>query len=242
MRALLVLALVLLSSQASLAETLRVAVAANFRMTLAELAPLYEAQSGDALAISVGSSGALTSQILQGAPFDVFLSADAAYPDRLIEAARAARDSRLVYAIGRLAVVSRPGAGDGPGALQTATRIALANPATAPYGRAAMQILDGLKAKGARIEARLVHARNVSGALAAFETQAVDAAFIASSMISEQADRSFWRPEPALYPALSQVAVAIEPQANSAAAARFLEFMSSAPARRVISAHGYGLD
>ncbi len=126
-------------------EPVRVAVATNFRTVFEELAAGFETASGVEVSISAASTGKLYAQIVQGAPFDVFLAANAEAPARLEAAGLARAGSRTTYALGRLALWSREaGRVDGGGRVLedgSFERLALANPRLAPYGRAAMEVL-----------------------------------------------------------------------------------------------------
>jgi len=146
------------------AEPVRVAVAANFLATAEALAREWEAASGEAVVLAGGSSGQLYAQIANGAPFDLFLAADAERPALLVEKGLAIRS--FPYAVGRLALCG-PGSRRGTARLEemaaTDGRLALANPALAPYGLAAVEALERL---GLRrdLEARLVYGESVAQA------------------------------------------------------------------------------
>jgi len=130
------------------AAELHVAVAANFFGPLQKLAPMFEQASGNQLLISSGSSGQLYTQIKQGAPFDVFLSADSEKPQLLENEGLAIAGSRFTYAVGALVLWSaKPGLVDNSGKVLQAQQyrfIGVANPQTAPYGTAAQQVLTKL--------------------------------------------------------------------------------------------------
>ena len=125
------------------AGEVRVAVAANFLATLKALALDYEQQSGDRLVISGASSGKLYAQIVNGAPYDVFLSADQHFSEKLVQQGKALSETRFVYATGVLVLWSAEETPLDETRLTSAEvkRVALANPAIAPYGTAAKQAL-----------------------------------------------------------------------------------------------------
>ncbi|MEL6478824.1 MAG: molybdate ABC transporter substrate-binding protein, partial [Pseudomonadota bacterium] len=231
MRAVIVVFFALIPFQALNAEPLRVAVAANFRHVIEELAPLFREGGGPALAVSAGSTGSLAAQILQGAPFDLFLAADEETPARLIAEGRAVAGSQTVYAIGRLAIVfANPPGGELPDALLAARRVAIANPATAPYGRAAGEAIAALGLTEA-LEDKLVRLRNVSAAMAAVESGAVEAAFVAHAAVIARPGHAFSLVDQTSHQPLRQTAVTLSASGDPAAAAAFLAFLTSAEAR-----------
>ena len=195
---------------AARAGEVTVAVAASFAGVLAELSARFEAAEGHHVVVVVGSSGKLASQILNGAPFDIFLSADVARPDALIERGVATANDRFTYAIGRLALWSADPtrlAGGGEAYLKGGDdgRVAIANPKLAPYGTAAMQTLKGLGLDQA-MAPRLVYGENVGQAFALARSGAAAVAFVAWSeaLSPEGAKGSWWlvpeRPASAVAP------------------------------------------
>src|SRR5262245_44998419 len=129
-------------------RTVHVALAANFANVQAQLAQRFTARTGDSVRASTGATGQLYAQIKNGAPFDVLLAADAERPRRLEEEGLAVRESRFTYAIGRLALYAprlKATQSAGPELLAgNVSHIAIANPETAPYGAAALQVLRSL--------------------------------------------------------------------------------------------------
>ncbi|MEM7506139.1 MAG: molybdate ABC transporter substrate-binding protein [Pseudomonadota bacterium] len=225
------------------AETLRVAVAANFRDTLLELQPIFESESGDRLTISAGSTGVLTNQITLGAPFDILLAADTERPAYLIAEGHALGDSLKTYALGRLALITPHAVQireDIRAQLLDAKRIAIANPKTAPYGAAALQVLDAMGV-GEAIAPRLVLARNASGALASLRSGAAEVGFVALSALHDQED-PHWLVPADMHAPLRQQAVILNRAGQSQGAKRLMAFLTSEPARDIIAAHGYGLE
>lgn len=163
------------------AVTLNVAVAANFAQPLAIIADSYFAKTGHRIHITVGSSGALFAQIVHGAPFDVFLSADAKRPEALVEQGLAEFNDVVTYARGQLALI---GAGSsGLNALPEAsdsTRIAIADPRLAPYGLAAQEFLTGM-GLWEHMGSRLIRGSNIQQTLQFWQTGNVQLALIAAS-------------------------------------------------------------
>jgi molybdate transport system substrate-binding protein len=223
-------------------DTIRVAVASNFADTAAALGLAFESNDESRVSLSSGSTGKLYAQIVNGAPFDVFLAADAERPRLLEDSGNAVLGSRFTYAIGALVVWS-PTATDCIAALHDAHagRIAIANPATAPYGRAARDFLVGIDAwDGA--EPRVVYGQNVLQALQFAATGNVSLAIIPRT----HAWRASMPPASciaevpaAAHSPLVQQAVLIN--ADSGGARRFFEFLQSNTARRMIERSGYGV-
>lgn len=210
------------------AEPLRIAVASNFQSALAAVEDGF---AGDVEA-SYGSSGLLYAQIVQGRPFDLFLSADAARPRALVDDGRA--KSPATYATGRLVLFVNDGT-PGPAWLSADRRIALANPETAPYGRAATQTLARLNTTP-----KQVTALNVAQAFHFASSGAADGAFAALAQVISQdvpAERYWIVPED-LHTPIEQVAVVLNGP-NEARAQKFLDYLGSAAARTIIRQAGY---
>src|SRR5690242_7144799 len=145
----LALAVLLAAAPASAAET-QVAVAANFTEPAKEIAAAFKAATGHTATLSFGASGQFYAQIAHGAPFEVFLSADAERPQQAEREGLGVAGSRFTYALGQLALYSKtPGLVDGHGAVLGKARafdkLAIADPATAPYGVAAVETMQKLK-------------------------------------------------------------------------------------------------
>lgn len=167
----------------AVADEVRVAVAANFRATLAQLVETYTATSGHQVIVSAGSTGKLYAQLMNGAPYDVLLAADTERPKLLEQNNLAVAGSRFTYAMGRLMLCGND--------LDTADvsrwlrgpavrKIALANPRHAPYGQAAVQALAELQLQD-QVNDKLIRGENISQALQFLLTGNADAAFIARS-------------------------------------------------------------
>ncbi len=210
------------------------AVAANFRPTMDALAPVFSALHRHTVQISSASTGTLHAQIVHGAPFDIFLSADAARPQRLDE--RGLSHERFTYAIGRLALWI-PGS-DAPKLAdlsQLAGNLAIANPATAPYGAAAQHILDISQAPQPM---RLIHGNSVSQAFQFVDTGNAEAGLVALSLLLARSTPSMEYSEVrgSMHPPLVQQAVRLT---DGPHAVEFTRFMQSPTARRIIQDHGY---
>ena len=156
------LGVTLLFSASSFAEPLRIAVASNFTSPIQKLAPLFEQETGVKVALSFGSSGKFFAQIQHGAPFDVFLSADQAKPNKLIKKGLALKENQIIYAKGVLALWSATSKSIKPieKALSSARKIAIANPKLAPYGKAAEETLKSLTLWSS-VQSKLVQGENI---------------------------------------------------------------------------------
>lgn len=239
-RSLIALVLLVFSSALTAAEA-RVAVAANFAAPMKVLAMRFEAQSGHRLALSFGASGQLFAQIVHGAPFQVFLSADEDKPRRLEARGLAVPGSRFTYALGRLVLWS-PRAGDDPRARLAAgefRRLALANPKIAPYGAAARDWLQGV-GLWARLRGRLAMGQSVTQAFQYARAGQADLALVAAAQVRD-AGGTVW-PVPAdRHRPLRQEAVLLARGADDAAARALLDYLRSPAARSLIAEFGYAL-
>ena len=241
-------ALALLSALPVAAAELKIAVAANFHSTLQTLAPRFKEASGHDVIISVASSGALTTQILNGAPFDVFLSADVARPETLENKGYTIEGSRFVYALGvpvlwspREDVVDADGAVIERGDFR---HLAIADPRLAPYGAAPEEILRERGVLGAIDAAgRLVRGQSIGQTYGQVASGAAALGFVALSQIKidEGIPGSYWIPPTESYPPIAQAAVVLKRADDVAAAKQFLEWLRNAEAREVIKAAGYGI-
>lgn len=242
------MATLLLGAPAARAAELHVAVAANFLGTLQKLAEPYQAASGNTLSISAGSSGQLLAQIRQGAPFDLFFSADAERPRQLETQGLAVPGSQFTYAVGSLVLWSpRAGVIDGGAAvLQSGQfqRLAIAAPGSAPYGAAAQQVLTslGLWDRFNR-QHKIVVGESITQAWQFAASGNASLAFVALSQVigaGGHISGSSWLPPQGLYTPLSQDAVILKRTSEGAAAQNFEQWLKSAPqASRILLAAGY---
>lgn len=241
-RAWLLLLLLIATLPALAAEPLRVAAASDLTYVMAELAAGYERQAGTPVRLTFGSSGNFYSQIANGAPFDVFLSADVEYPRRLEQAGLA--EAPLVYGRGRLALWARrggPQVGRGMQGLLDARRIAIANPQHAPYGRAAVAALRHFGVYD-RLRDRLVLGENVSQAAQFVESAAAEAGLLALSLALApplRAKGDHWVVPEDAHPPLEQAAAVIAKSPRREAARAFLRYLQSDAAREVLRRHGF---
>jgi molybdate transport system substrate-binding protein len=241
--------LVLLASCAA-GQEITVAAAADMNAVLPELAARYTKQTAQVVKLSFGSSGNLTNQIRNGAPFDVFFSADEEYPKQLVADGLAVGDSLYRYAVGRLVLwVPKESALDlqklGMMALLDASvkKIAIANPQHAPYGRAAEA---ALKDSGIyhQVAGRLVLGENVAQAAQFVESGNAQAGLIALSHALSPAIKNsgrYWTVPLDSYPTLNQAAVTLTRSKSQEAARKFLEFVRGPEAVSLLETYGFSL-
>ena len=239
-----------LLAPAASAQKLTVAAAADLRFALDDLAKQFRAEHPKIdLAITYGSSGNFFAQIQNGAPFDVFLSADIDYPRRLIAAGLAAKDSVFRYAIGGIVIWVPAGSPLDPVALGMRTleapsvrHIAIANPQHAPYGRAAEAALRSLGVYD-RVSPKLVLGENVAQTFEFVQSGAAEVGIVALSLVLAPAARGhgqYWEIPQNAYPKIEQGGL-ILPRAPSALAAEFRAFLVSEPARRILKEYGFAV-
>lgn len=227
-------------------EPVYVAVAANFAETARTLGERFSALSNIKVVVSSASSGQHYAQISNGAPFDIFLSADQVYAEKLEANGLVVPLSRFTYATGRLVLVSYMELSEplSEGYLRSKSfrRIAIANPRLAPYGAAAQTVLEKLNVWN-DVQERVVRAENVQQALQFLVTGNVDVAFVALSQAISGAisPRRMWRIPTQWYPTLNQDAVLLMRAKNNSDARAFYQFLSTPLARATIDAAGYGL-
>ena len=223
------------------AEEFLVAVAANFRDTAVEIAQEFNEQTGHRMASSYGSTGQLFAQIVQGAPFDVFLAADRDRPREAVEAGAAVAGSRITYAIGRIVLVGTEVASPvGPDVLRHRQfeRLAIAEPRTAPYGRAAMETLRALGLMDS-ISDRIVRGQSVTHAYHLVRSGNAELGFVALAQARVAAQGAYWTVPDELHAPIRQDAVLLEHGADSEAAKSFMAFLQSSVARVILARHGY---
>ena len=229
---------------AAQAESAIVAVASNFTAVAEELAAAFKAETGHDLVLSFGASGALYAQITQAAPFDVFLSADAARPAKAEADGFAVAGTSFTYAIGKLVLLSA-GADitDGEAALRRGDykKLSIADPVTAPYGAAALQVLDRLGI-AAEVTPKLVTGANIAQALQFVETGNAELGFVAASQVGETPATQLWLVPAAFYAPILQDAVLLRTGEANPAASAFLDYLKSDAGKAIITAGGYGVE
>jgi len=229
------------------AADVQVAVAANFAAPVARIAEVFERQTAHHAVVVIGSTGQLYAQIKNGAPFEILLAADAATPKRLEDEALAVAGQRFTYATGKLVLYStRPGYVDGQGEVLrngNFAHLALANPATAPYGTAGQQALRALGLLEA-VRPRIVQGESIGQTFEFVVSGNAELGFVALSQAappSRPQTGSMWLVPQELYAPILQDAVLLKPGEGHEAALAFLRFLRSDPARAIIRAYGYGV-
>jgi molybdate transport system substrate-binding protein len=222
------------------AADIHVACASNFTLTLEKLADAFERDQPHRLRLSSGSTGKLYAQIRNGAPFDIFLSADRERPALLHQ--EGLTDAPFTYAIGRLALYAPKGE---PRALLERgefKHLAIANPQTAPYGAAARSVLEGMQRWDA-LQPRLVIGENIGQAFQFVHSGNAELGFVALAQIRvlHVAPEHYWLVPAEQHASLEQDAVLLRGSRAPDAARAFLEFLKSGPARQIIEREGYGV-
>ena len=230
------------------AEEGRVAVASNFLSTMKILAGNFKLHTNHRIIVISGSSGKLYAQIQHGAPFDVFFSADQRRPALLEKEGFAIKGSRFPYAVGRLTLWSPEGQMIGRDARTTLAQVtfshlAIANPKTAPYGRAAKQTLKTLGLWD-QTRDRLVQGENIGQTFQFVSSRNAELGFVALTQVlslTSNSKGSRWDVPPTLHDPLIQEAVLLTYGEHKASAKAFLKFIQTRPALAVIRQQGYGL-
>lgn len=227
------------------ADEVYVAVASNFSKPLQAIAEKFKAASGHELKISAGATGKLYAQIANGAPFEVFLSADSKTPTKLVEEKLAEADSQFTYAFGKLVLwSSTEGYVDDKGeVLSTGAfkHLAIANPKTAPYGEAGMAVMEKLGLTAA-ITPKLVTGENITQTFDFVSTGNAELGFVALSQVQQDGklkSGSAWIVPAEMYQPMAQDAVLLTKGKDNAAAQALLEFLKGEEAQTIISSYGY---
>ncbi len=224
-------------------ESVIVAAASNLDRAIPRLVEDFEAASGIKAVVSLGSTSNLTQQIENGAPFDVFLSADAAHIDKLIAGGFAEAASKYVYARGRLALWIRknsPLALTGPEALldPSVKYVSIANPAFAPYGMAAEQALDRLGYSD-QLKGKIVYAQSISMTQQYAASGNADIAVTALSLTNDS-DGKTYELDAALYEPIEQALAVLVTALHKNSANTFVAYMKEPRARAILNEFGYG--
>ena len=226
------------------AEQATVAVAANFAWPMGELEALFEADGVHELTVSSGSTGQLYAQIVNGAPYDLFLAADGERPRRLAEAGLG--NAPFAYALGRLALWTRePRFTEGLTvdvlAGSNFDRLAIANPRLAPYGVAARDTLQAL-GLWESLQAKIVFGENVGQAFAMAETRNAELGLVALSAAVAYPGGAAYVTVPAEYHGpIRQDAILLNRGRGNPAALAFIDFLRGTAARRIIAETGFEL-
>ena len=234
------------SPSASVGPTLRIAAASDLRFALDEIFTSFRAANPNIrVEATYGSSGTFFAQIREGTPFDVFLSADSEYVRRL--AGEDLSEAPFPYAVGRLALVVRKDSGLDPKGLgdllksPAVRRIAIANPAHAPYGRAAEAALTTWRVRDL-VAAKLVLGDSVSQAAQFVDSGAAQAGLVALALArAKSADLAFAEVPESAHPPLDQAGVILKRTAALEAARAFRNYLTGETGRTILSRYGFGL-
>lgn len=228
------------------AQPLRIAVAANAQFVMEKLRTEFQKKAGISVESIVSSSGKLTTQIQQGAPFDVFLSADMSYPETLYKEGLT-QSAPAIYAYGTLVLWTTgkwPLANDLKVLQNPVVRhIAIANPAKAPYGEAAESVLKKANMLEA-IRSKIVYGESISQVNQYILSGSAEMGFTAKSVVLDSTlnNRGRWIELPnRSYSPIAQGVVVLKRTTQSKAAQQFVQFLRSSTARRILQKYGYRL-
>jgi molybdate transport system substrate-binding protein len=243
----LIVTCLLLACRVVSAQDLTVAAASDLQSALPAIASEFEKQTGQHVRLTYGSSGNFFTQIENGAPFDIFLSADIEYPRRLEQTGQAERGSLYEYANGRLVLWTRMDSGidvrRGLTVLMEARvrRIAIANPEHAPYGRAATAALrhEGLYE---RVRPKFVLGENISQAAQFAQSGSADVGIVALALALSptlKASGVYVGIPESWYPPIEQAAVVLASSRHKLLARRFIDYLKSPDSVRILQSYGF---
>jgi molybdate transport system substrate-binding protein len=228
---------------------IRVAAAADLQFAMQDVAAQFEKQTGTKMDVTYGSSGNFFSQLQNGAPFDLFFSADIGYPRKLEAASLAEPGTFYEYAVGRIAIWLPADASVDVARLgwkslldQSVKKIAIANPEHAPYGRAAVVALQkaGIYKQ---VKSKLVYGENISQAAQFVQSGNAQAGIVAMSLAVSPGmkEGKRWEIPPDMHPAIEQAAIVLKSSKNKVSAKAFLEFVKSEAGRATLAKDGFTL-
>ncbi|MGA2420522.1 MAG: molybdate ABC transporter substrate-binding protein [Candidatus Acidiferrum sp.] len=237
-------------AQTPTAQTIKIAAAADLQFAMPDLVQQFAKSSNAKIDVIYGSSGNFFSQLQNGAPFDVFFSADMDYAKKLDAAGLVENGTLTRYAVGRLVLWTPPSsagdvAKDGWKTLLDARveKIAVANPEHAPYGRAAVAALHRAGIYD-QIKSKLVYGENISQAAQFAQSGSAQAGLVALSLALSPGmkDGKWWEVPADAYPPIEQGAVVLKSSGNKAAARAFLEFVTGAQGRETLKKYGFSFE
>jgi len=239
--------LLIIGVNRSFAEEITIAAASDLNFAFKEIVAEFEKTTGNHVRLALGSSGNFFAQIQNGAPFDLYFSADIAYPRKLEEAGLTVPGSLYQYAVGQIVMwtgnESRIDVTQGFEALRdpTVKKVAIANPKHAPYGRAAVAAMEYFKVYD-QVKDKLVLGENISQAAQFVESGAADVGIIALSLALAppmQAAGHYWEIPADAYPPIEQGAVMLMGGKNQESAKAFLSFIQGAEGQTMMKRYGF---
>jgi molybdate transport system substrate-binding protein len=242
----IIAAIFLLMTASAFAQNLKVAVAANLQGVIKVLQKDFKQKSGIEIEPIVGSSGNLSAQIKNGAPFDLFLSADMNFPETLFKEGFSVK-APAVYAYGNLIICSTQNIGfenwERLLLSQRVKKIAIANPAIAPYGKAAE---EALKLKGVLddVKSKMVSGESIAQVNTYITTGVVDVGFTTKALVKDAEGKTtlYWKEiDPKSYTPIKQGIIIIKQTKENANALKFYEYMLSPAAKTILKEYGYGI-
>ncbi len=229
----------------ALAAEVSVAVGANFTAPMKVIAQAFERETGHKAVLSFGGTGQLYAQIRNGAPFSILLAADALTPAKIEKEGLGVAGTRLTYAIGQLVLWSK-----NPGRLVDRgevlkkgnfTKLAIANPKLAPYGFAAIEVLNHLGVMS-QVKPKIVEGANIAQTFQFVFSENTELGFVALSQVYENGkikQGSGWIVPTSMYSPIKQDAILLNPGRNNPAALALMKYLQSDAAKRVIQNFGY---
>lgn len=223
--------------------TLKVAGAANMSAALGEIGPAFEKATGSKVVFSFGASGLLAKQVAEGAPFDVFVSADVGFVDRLVRDGLADAKTKAVYARGSLDLWWRKDATvAAPKSLSDLVdprfkKIAMANPELAPYGKAAKEALVALKVWD-KVQSRVVYGENIKQAMQFAQTGNAEVAFVAHALSVGTTEGAVLAVDGKLHAPIDQALVVCSRTTQPKVAQAFAAFLLGDQGRVLLTKHG----
>ena len=233
----------------AVAEEITIAAASDLNFAFKEIVAEYEKTTGNHVKLTLGSSGNFFAQIQNGAPFDLYFSADIAYPRKLEEAGLTVPGSLYQYAVGRIVMwtghESRIDVTQGFEALRdpTVKKSAIANPKHAPYGRAAVAAMEYFKVYD-QVKDKLILGENISQAAQFIESGACDIGIIALSLAMAPAVKSkgtYWEIPAEAHPAIEQGAVILKSSKQQEPAKQFLAVIKGAQGQEIMKRYGFAV-
>lgn len=235
----------LLWTHTSLAAEVSVAVAANFTAPMKVIAQAFERETGHKAVLSFGATGQLYAQIRNGAPFSILLAADELTPAKLEKEGGGVTGTTFTYAIGQLVLWSKnPGRVDEHGEILkkgSFTKLAIANPKLAPYGAAAIEVLNHLGIMS-QVKPKIVEGANIAQTFQFVFSENAELGFVARSQVYESGklkQGSGWLVPTSLYAPIKQDAILLNLGRNNPAALALMKYLQSDAAKRVIQNYGY---